>query len=182
MMKILKGLKETLRCMTHPIESIDFIRSSFHHFILQGGVEIETAFRYPEAEDAKTYSFRTIIQIDADIINFVPDPDLHPDSPGWQKAFWEAYGRHRDNLGHFLAQLDRIRIIPWIISTAISSLSVLSLWKVDLSEKWPGDHGWVYLVIWPFLAYLVRRYALGVFVRFSTRSAVAWLKRRWQSM
>lgn len=164
----------------HPVEFLKFMRSDVWQLILDGGISIETLFEYQPTRKGDAYRFRTTVQLDADIINFVPEPDLYPGNLDWQKAFQKGYQAHQETLKRFAAQLDGVRIFAWIIGAMISTLVIVSMWKrVPLEIRgYPLD--WVYLIVWSGFVYAVRRYALTVVFRLIVWLVTWWIQMRWR--
>lgn len=177
-MRELKILRDILDLVSHPIESFRFIGSSFAGFILHGGVSVETAFEYPPAGTAGKYWFRTTLQLDADIINVVPNPDLFPDNPDWQEVFDKAYRTHQDRLKQLSRRLDGIQIVAWGIGVIVSSFPMMSVWKTHVLEMGLQSLRWAYPIIWLILAYLIRRYILRGLFRLTNAVFGFWIKKR----
>lgn len=178
MNRLVEVLENILGCLFHPVESYKFLGSSLRAFILDGAVSIETALEYQPLDKIEKYWFRTMIQLDGDIINIVPRSNL--DDSGWQEAFQSAYRTHQEKLKQFVSQLDGIRIIAWMTGTIISAIPTFMSWKFGPSEIWGYALGWEYLILLPILAYLVRKYALRTILWLIVRIAVRWSKRRLQ--
>ncbi len=177
-MRRLKILKDILGHISHPIESFRFMGSSFAGFILHGGVSVETSFEYQPAGMIEKYWFRTTIQLDADIINTVPRPDLYPDNPNWQQVFERAYQTHQDRLKQFITRLDGIRIIAWVIGSILSLLPIISIWTMAPSEIRLHIFRWAYPAVWLILAYLIRRYLLRTIFRLTVKIVGFWIKKK----
>ncbi len=156
----------------HTGGSIRFVGSAIRQFILHGGIEIATTFAYtPSGGSERVYSFRTIVQVDADIINFVPDPSLFQTDPTWNSAFAAAYGRHEAGMRALALRMDRLRRTINMLSAGTGTIIAGTLWWVNVfnvsSKRW-----WIWFLLCPLVAYLFRRYAIPSLVRLAVRSGM----------
>ena len=169
-----------LYLVAHPVEFLKFMGSDFRKLILDGGISIETPFEYQPTRKGDAYRFRTTVQLDADIVNFVPEPDLYPGNLDWQKAFEGGYRTHQETLKRFASQLDGVRILAWIIGTMMSTLVIVSMRKRVPLEIGGYPLDWVYLILWSGCVYAVRRYALTVVFLLIVGLMTRWIRVRWQ--
>jgi hypothetical protein len=164
MMERLKTLREILPYVMHPIDWLLFTAVSLRDFALRGGVEIDTSFEYQRGSTGETHWFRTVIQLDADIINTVPEPDLYRDDLAWRGAFDKAYRVHRERVGQLGARLGGIGVMAWMGGAVVGLFPTLFLWHLGPSDVKVYGLQWAYSIVWLITAYLVRRYAVKGFL------------------
>ncbi|MEM1137612.1 MAG: hypothetical protein AAGI07_17355 [Bacteroidota bacterium] len=119
---------EVYRAFIAPYRIYKFLKS----MLREGFYEIRTDFQYEE----KDYHFRTLIQPDADIINYIPDIRLHS-KKDWLKIFNEEYNHHLANIEAFMTRASESQLaLSRIIDTGIIVTNMYPIWdfidKLDL--------------------------------------------------
>jgi len=85
-----------------PVEDVQFILRVKKY----GYHEIMTEFEYEHTDDGVLkHSFRTIIQLDADILNFIPDYIYYYDDQNWRAIFEQHYQIHKQKIEDFAFSL-----------------------------------------------------------------------------
>ncbi|MBM3237494.1 hypothetical protein FJZ31_14485 [Candidatus Poribacteria bacterium] len=159
------------------VKASHFMFVSLPEFISQGSISIDTSFQYKpvSSNENRNFLFRTTIQPDADIINFLPNPDLFPDDNNWHKLYGEKYQEHKVKLQKFLVSIDSIKSIVWAISACFGFGSViypiyLAQTRLILSAYWLIV---IFFTTLPLLTYVFRtillRYLLRLFIQISIR-------------
>lgn len=93
----LKGALQTAgQLVVLPYRTVVFVRK----LLREGCIEVETPFDV----NRESFSFRTLIQPDADVLNFIPPPRLFTE-PTARQAFNQAYARHQQAVQARLAAL-----------------------------------------------------------------------------
>ena len=176
MKRLFEVIGDTQDRLLHPVDFYRCLGSSLRAFILEGAVSIETTIEDQPLNNNKNYWFRTTIQLDGDIISIVPKSN--PEDSDYQEIFQTAYIKHQKKLRHFVSQLDGIRIIAWMTGTIISAIAAICSWKFGPSEIWGYAFGWVYLILWPIIAYFIRKYGLRNILWLAIRFGAWWNKKR----
>jgi hypothetical protein len=115
---------------------------SLRQFIKDGGLTILTEFVYKN--QPKT-GFRTSIQLDGCIINFVPDPDQFS-TPEEQQLLNNYLKQHQKKIQDFLKQINELNsFLQRILYFLFSGNAILGSLLVEIQES---------MQIHPFLAYL----------------------------
>lgn len=101
------------------------------NFIAQGGIAVDTSFQHRFLFNPnRSFSFRTTIQPDADVINLLPNPNLFSSDDGY-KSYERNYEIHRSNVERLLSNLSNgVNGIMILISGTISIPSSAALIKV----------------------------------------------------
>ncbi len=63
--------------------------------------EIVTVFEYDHRGTVLTHGFRTLLQLDADIVDFIPPVDQFLKYPKWRKLFFANYALHKQKITDF---------------------------------------------------------------------------------
>lgn len=135
MTMILKLLDQVLYFIPRFISSMIFMLTGFPDLIIRGGITVITPFHYRSLENE--YDFRTSIQLDADIINFIPDPDQFKNDITWKMLYAEKYQIHHKKIKKLMADLYGIYTVPWVLSAGSSVFLLISIdWllTIDISE------------------------------------------------
>lgn len=173
----LKTVKDVLYSIVHPLESVTFLRTQLSDLFFHGGAQIVTCFQCVQGEQSEEYAFRTVVQMDADVINFVPDPRQFLGSADGAVVFADAYGRHQKNVGQFTERLDRFRSVLWAASILASS-PVLLLPKEIFPETAQEAGRWLIPLLWPVGSFLVKRYAMPTLLRLLARGVFFEVKKK----
>ncbi|UZR92944.1 hypothetical protein [Chondrinema litorale] len=91
--KIVQFPTELYRAFIAPYRVYKFLKC----MLREGFYEIKTDFEF----EGVAYQFRTLIQPDADIINYIPDIQLHTQKQ-WLEKFKEEYKNHMGNIEFFM--------------------------------------------------------------------------------
>lgn len=159
---ILKLIDQGIYFIPRFIKALKFMRVSFLEFITQGGISIETLFQYKCVDKNYNYIFRTTIQLDADIINFLPDPDLFKNDANWNKLHKEKCQEHQTKVRKTLTGLDGIYTITWVISAFLSIVSVILLKK---TIPFYGNETIFLLIALIALTYIFRTFICNYFFK-----------------
>ena len=114
-----------------------FMVTVFPDLINRGGITVITPFHYRSLNEETKYNFSTSIQLDADIINFIPDPDQYKNDITWKIVYAEKYEIHQKKIKKIMADLYGIYTIPWVLSTGSGVFLLISinrLLTIDISE------------------------------------------------
>lgn len=109
---------------------LHFFIATLPDFIMDGKISINTQIQ--NSLTKKKNEFRTIIQLDADIISIIPNPDSfnnENDKSNYEKKCIE----HQNKVQEFSTKLDSIGTFIWVISVASSG--VLSVGLVPILFK-----------------------------------------------
>ena len=159
---ILKLIDQGVYFIPRFIKALNFIFINFPEFITQWSISIETPFQYKYTDSNYNYKFRTIIQLDADIINFLPDPDLFKNDANWNKLHKEKCQEHQTKVRKTLAELDGIYTITWVISATLSIISVILLKK---TIPFYGNETILLLITLIALTYIFRTFICKYFFK-----------------
>ena len=141
----------------------NYINVNFYEFFSRGEISVSTPFQYTFSQKDRYFEFRTIIQLDADIINFIPNPDLVENDNDWCKLYKEKYQAHLKEVQHNLAKLENItRTFTWTISGAFSVIVLYILYKdVNVTESTVYAIGFLMII----LTYIFKRFIIGRLLR-----------------
>ena len=149
---------EVYRSFIAPFRVYRFLKS----MLREGFYEIATDFEF----EGKPYQFRTLIQPDADIINYIPDITIHH-KKAWLKTFKEQYNNHLQNIDFFMQRATESHLaLSRIIDTGIIGINLYPIWRFieDLNLETAGLSGAVLA-----LSTVFRQYLKPYVVRFSLR-------------
>jgi len=157
---ILQIIRQVLFFIPQTTKAFRFMFRSFPNFIWHGGVSVETSFQYQPVGKNETYRylFRTTVQLDADIINFLPAPDPCPADTHWYEFCEQKYQIHQERVKQQLAQLQGIQNIVWVFSIALSLLSLFLFWKIGERKTEILPATWIWPILLGLLTYLLKRY------------------------
>jgi hypothetical protein len=166
---------------TRFFKALVFLFRHSHGFFVRGGLVVKTPIEVKRGRGAtggKLY-FRTVVQPDGDIIDFVPPPDYLGKDMEWQRLYDNRYQKHRSNVRKTLGRMDGLHTIPVVIEAAVS-VSVLFglIRKIPI----PQTEFWMVVVVVAFVlctivfVYLLQKYLgkriLSAFVRLLLRRYV----------
>ncbi len=100
-----------------------------------GGVSLITSFHYPSSDQNAQWQFRTVIQLDGDVINFVPPLEHRTGNLEWSKVYEEHYRLHQATVEKILADLGGLYTLPWIIDIGLSLILVIAPLKMILIQE-----------------------------------------------
>ncbi len=132
-----RKFKELMKAAKAFLTLPDRIHRYTREFVEQGGMSIETQYTY-QAPDHSQHDilYRTSIQLDGDVINFLPDPDLFADDPQWDTQLQEYAAQHFLAVRQFYQELDGIRKIGLRITQMVGSLvGTLSALLVEVNQE-----------------------------------------------
>lgn len=162
---MLKKLKEVIFFIPQFIKAFRFLIHSLPEFGVKGGIEIESVIPYEPkpAQEHRKYCFRTVIQLDGDIVNHLPHPDIFCDDPQWCKSYEETFNNHKSRINRKIVEFEGVYTIPWVLSGTVSMLTLVSVMKGD-------SHGWsiplyIWLLSFSTFTYLFRRFVAGYVLR-----------------
>ena len=120
--------RRTLLFLPQAAQSVPFVVTALPEFIVHGGIAVDTPFVYqsPDGHPLR-FSFRTVIQIDSDVINFLPWPDAVSNDPVWSKVYEDRYTTHRVRVERVFAKLEGIRNLAWLFSGTLSLCSAIPI-------------------------------------------------------
>ncbi len=112
---------EVYHAFIAPFRVYKFLKS----MLREGFYEISTDFEY----EGKPYQFRTLIQPDADIINYIPDISQN-NQKQWLDTFKKQYGKHLQNIDFFMQRATESHLaLSRIIDTGIIAANVYPIWR-----------------------------------------------------
>jgi hypothetical protein len=90
--------------------ALQFLTRDLPEYAVRGGVTVETLLQHGVGSPAQVSDvrLRTIMQLDGDIINFLPDPHTFPDDADWHKSYMEGQRRHQEKIQRLLMGFDGI--------------------------------------------------------------------------
>lgn len=100
-----------------------------------GGISLITSFHYPSSGQNAQWQFRTVIQLDGDVINFVPPLEHHTGNLEWSKVYEEHYRLHQATVEKILADLGGLYTLPWMIDIGLSLILVIAPLKMILIQE-----------------------------------------------
>ncbi len=102
-----------------------------------GGVEVESVYTYQAPDHSEhPIRFRTSIQPDGDIINFIPDPQLFATDPRWNGYLNHCFKLHFQEVGKFYKDLEAIQKIGVRVTQMVGSLiGTISALFVQVSDE-----------------------------------------------
>ena len=176
----LKTIKRIVFLMPQAVRSAPFMVTTFPHLIVHGGISVDTPFEYrsPQEGQARRFFFRTVIQMDADIINFLPRPDSFPDDPGWTQLYEEKYKAHRARVEALFAKLDGLPSLAWLVSGGLSLASVTVAARTFIGEMETLLFRFSFLSLSVFLTYVFRKYLLRSIFKGAILFGGYWMKKR----
>lgn len=128
MSSILKIVNQLYYFVLHIPGVINFLIFTFPDFVKRGKISIETAIQDPSNKN----EFRTIIQLDADVISFIPDPDIFSNG----KLYDEKYQEHKKKVTDMLTKLDGINTFIAFIGAIISIVTLILNYYVGRERSW----------------------------------------------
>lgn len=126
---------------------------SLRQFIKDGGLTVTTEFAF---KNHNKMGFRTSIQLDGCIINFIPNP-AHFSTPEDQQLLKNYLKQHQEKIQKFLNQINQLNsFLQRLFYLLSSSNAILGSLLIDIHDS---------VQIHPFLAYLyeIHPYLVGVF-------------------
>ncbi len=98
----------------------------FIEIIKTGAYTIDTEFEYVLEDGVNTEKFimRTLIELDGDVTNFVPDPMKHK-GEAWFCCFEDAFKLHSENINFFFLKLEESAIF-WAFMTTLPLLIAIN--------------------------------------------------------
>ncbi len=156
----LKRIKRVIIFIPQLIRALKFLAQYFSEFIVDGGLSIITGFQYQDANlnTNQAFQFRTVIQPDGDIVNFVPPPHAFMNDSNWDRLYKENRNMHHQKTEKLLADLDGLYTIPLVIDMILSLvLFILPIRAVFLEGAKLITHAGL-LVVWVALIILFRRF------------------------
>lgn len=112
---------EVYHAFIAPFRVYRFLKS----MLREGFYEISTDFEY----EGKPYQFRTLIQPDADIINYIPDI-TQSTKKTWLETFKKQYDNHLQNIDFFMQRATESHLaLSRIIDSGIIALNVYPIWR-----------------------------------------------------
>jgi hypothetical protein len=150
---------------------------------VNGGFELQTPLIYCNDAQAIAYqgAFRTVLQIDGDIINVIPPPDLFAADVAWQQHYQQAQQQHQRQFQHILEHLSLVRTLSRRMGAAVGTVSSALSWGLTewhlLLDGWPP-----YVLVAALLGLmLITGALLAAIVHFGLRPLfLRWLQRRLQ--
>jgi len=119
--KILNFPKEVFHAFIAPFRVYRFLKN----MLREGFYEITTDFEF----EGNPYQFRTLIQPDADIINYIPDITKHTKKK-WLETFKTEYKTHIENIEFFLERATESQLaLSRLIDTGIITINGYPIWK-----------------------------------------------------
>ncbi len=109
-MNVLKFAEKIIYFIPGIFYGMHFMVTVFPEFIYRGGISINTQFKYAD----KNQIFRTTIQLDADIIQFIPDPGLFKEEDGGRELYKQQYQTHCSKVKQILEKADAMESLAWI--------------------------------------------------------------------
>lgn len=141
-----------------------FVTQIAHEFMTEGAATIETRFTYQptiphptdaanrtEATPTVTGVFRTCIQLDGDVLNIIPPPDLYPNDTAWSATLQTQWVLHQAKVKSFFNQLNAFRMLSEKIMNRTGTLTgMLIAFNNDFAKAVSTD-----LPIWLHIALLI---------------------------
>ncbi len=115
MSSIPKIIDQSIYFFIHFPGVINFLIFTFPDFIKRGKIPIETKIQ--DSSNKKINEFRTIIQLDADVISFIPDPDLFKNDT---ELYKEKCQEHQKKVTEMLTKLDGINTFIGVIISILT--------------------------------------------------------------
>ena len=169
--RIIQFPTELYRAFIAPFRIYKFLKS----MLREGFYEIKTDFEF----EGHPYQFRTLIQPDADIINYIPDIQLHTQKK-WLNQFKKEYKNHLDNINFFMQRASESHLaISRMIDTGIIATNIYPVIEFldNLTLETAGTSS-LFLI----LSGLFRKYIKPYIVKFSLqgifRIARAYFRKR----
>jgi hypothetical protein len=131
------------------LQAIQLLRQ----FIKEGGLTVATEFTF----NKRNVGFRTSIQLDGCIINFIPNPD-HFSNPSAQQLLQTNLKQHLEKINELLSKIKALNLFLqqffYVIFTSNATIGAL---LVDIHDSLGQFH--------PFLAYLyeIHPYLVSLF-------------------
>jgi len=157
---MLKIVKQIIFFVPQLIKGLRFLFINFREFTIEGGISIHTQFKYKN----QNLAFRTIVQLDGDIINFLPPLDKFKSDTKWYK---EKYKVHKAKVRRVLAELDGLYTIPWTLAGILSSFSS---YFVISTTKTTTYAGWI--VTWIILTIIFRKFLCRYVLKTAIKSLI----------
>lgn len=154
-----------------------------HELFVKGGFELQTPLIYRNEAQAIVYqgAFRTLLQIDGDIINFIPPPHLFAADAGWQQQYQQAQQQHQRQFQHILKNMSLLSVFSRRMGATVGTVSSAFSWSLSewhlLLSGWPP---YVLVVVLIGLV-LATGVLIGGVVHFGLRPLLLrWVQRRLQ--
>ena len=135
LLKIINFPKEVFYAFIAPFRVYKFLKN----MLREGFYEITTDFEF----EGNPYQFRTLIQPDADIINYIPDIAKHTKKK-WLETFRKEYQNHIENIEFFLQRATESQLaLSRLIDTGIITGNGYPIWQFieQLSIETAGISG-----------------------------------------
>jgi hypothetical protein len=173
-------IKKIFLFIPQAIRSVPFVVTKLPQLIVHGGIAVDTPFEYrsPSYSQTRTFFFRTVIQMDADVINFLPEPDCLPNDPDWEKLYEEKYKTHRARVVQLFSKLDGVQSLAWLVSAGLSLVSVTFVGSKFVAEIETLLFRFSFVSLLVFLAYLFRKYLFSYILKLTLHLAGFLIKRR----
>ena len=150
---MLKIARQIIFFVPQLIKGLNFLFVNFSEFITKGGVSINTQFKYKN----QNFVFRTIVQPDGDIINFLPPLDKFINDTDWYE---QKYETHIAKVRKFLTEMNGLYAIPCTVAGILSFvlLKLSSLYFIDVIDatKVTIYAGWI--AVWIILTIIFRKF------------------------
>lgn len=172
---------------------------TYYRLLSCGSIAFETSLLVDGKVERKDARFRTVLDIDGDVLNIVPDPDKLAD-PALEKAWVDAADRHRGLMGLELKRMREFRrrvFSLFILALVFWSLGLENLASVvrvglELTDIHQDVMGYALSVegilrgVSGVLVFLLRKkllkWLLGRFIAFSRSIAWKWIKKNYKNM
>lgn len=90
--------KRIINILVIPIKMFQLFKEIFKY----GCFEIKTSFSY----NKRDFAFRTNIQLDGDIVNYIPNVGIFPNDKSWRKLVGEKFQTHQNNIHDRLIEIN----------------------------------------------------------------------------
>lgn len=90
--------RRIINILVIPIKMYQLFKEIFKY----GSFEIRTPFSYNETD----FAFRTNIQLDGDIVNYIPNVGVFPNDKAWRKLVGEKFQTHQNNIHDRLIEIN----------------------------------------------------------------------------
>lgn len=90
-------LAKTWAIIVYPLNPFIFM----YRMKVHGFHEVITIFEYNHHGTVLIHGFRTLLQMDADMVNFIPPVDQFFKYPKWRKLFFAHYALHKQKIHDF---------------------------------------------------------------------------------
>lgn len=158
-MLVMKYINQIVYYIPQFFKAVKFLFSNIPDFTGRGGKVFYTQLERPVSGiEGNNFSFRTVIQPDGDIINFIPPTTIFKDDKLFFELYQKRYQEHYDKLRMFCAELEGLSTITKAISMILSLTFIILLNKGFHLEVEQQMRIYLYVAFWTIFTFLFQKF------------------------